>query len=185
MATTLNVKDGGTWRTATGVYIKDGGVWRDCQNVYVKDGGTWRLVFSKAVVYNPITNLQGTTYTSTDNAPGLTEATLDLNTDGTWEVTYAGGPSSGTWGSNVVGSNYWVKFTRTSETTSGVGGGSSTATTGWLNLGSQQTVTCLRSTSGVNPSSRTAVYTIEIATDASGTNIVSTTTGLTLVASLV
>lgn len=184
MATSLNVKDGGTWRTAVGVYVKDGGVWRDCQNVYVKDGGTWRLVFSKAVVYNPITGLQGTTYTTTDAAPGLAETTLDLNSDGTWEVTNSGGPTTGNWGSNIVGSNYWVKFTRTAESTLGVGGGASTATTGWLNLGGAQTITCTRSTSGVNPSQRIATYTIEIATDSSGTNIVSTTTGLVLVAEL-
>lgn len=42
------IKDGGTWRSATGIHVKDGGVWRSSSTVHIKDAGTWRQVFSSA-----------------------------------------------------------------------------------------------------------------------------------------
>jgi hypothetical protein len=38
----LHVKDGGTWREASGINVKDGGTWRAIAEGYIKDGGTWR-----------------------------------------------------------------------------------------------------------------------------------------------
>lgn len=41
----MNVKDGGSWRTVTGLHAKAGGTWRSCTAGYVKSGGVWRQFF--------------------------------------------------------------------------------------------------------------------------------------------
>lgn len=45
---TFNIRDGGTWKTAS-PYVRDGGVWKQPE-VYVRDGGTWKLVHSPVSV---------------------------------------------------------------------------------------------------------------------------------------
>ena len=40
------IKDGGSWRSASEIHVKDGGTWRSSSTVHIKDGGTWREVFS-------------------------------------------------------------------------------------------------------------------------------------------
>jgi hypothetical protein len=111
------------------------------------------------------------------------EAVLVFKSNGTWETQENGSLiTSGNWGSPTTsgaGSNYWVRFTRTSFTPIG-GPEYSTATTGWLNLGSDQVIQVYTYFDNIDASSGT--YTIQIATDSGGANIVATATGIQLTA---
>jgi hypothetical protein len=111
------------------------------------------------------------------------EAVLIFQPDGVWETQENGSPiTSGNWGSPTTsgaGSNYWVRFTRTGYTPIG-DPEFSTATTGWLNLGSNQVIQVYTYFDNIDASSGT--YTIQIATDSGGANIVATATGIQLTA---
>ena len=112
------------------------------------------------------------------------QLTLSLYSDGQWfYIENAGGVNSGSWGTPTTtggGAAYWVRFTRTSFSPVG-GSGYSTGTTGWLNLGSNQSVQVYTYADNFQASS--ATYTIEISTNSSGTNIIATRTGVTISAS--
>lgn len=117
-------------------------------------------------------------------APGEPcEISLDFASDGTWLATLdATGSTSGNWATPTtagVGSNYYIRFTRTFF--SGGFGNSATATTGWIQLNTTQGVLVFNS--GVD-SSVSADYTIEIATDSGGSNIIATASLITLIALL-
>jgi hypothetical protein len=109
------------------------------------------------------------------------EAVLVFYANGTWETQENGAvQSSGSWGSPTTsgaGSAYWVRFTRTSYTPIG-SPENSTATTGWLNLGVNPAITVYTYFDSINASSGT--YTIQIATDSGGANIIATATGIQL-----
>ncbi len=111
------------------------------------------------------------------------EAVLIFQPDGVWETQENGSPiTSGNWGSPTTsgaGSNYWVRFTRTGYTPIG-DPEFSTATTGWLNLGSNQVIQVYTYFDNIDASSGT--YTIQIATDSGGANIIATRTGVQLTA---
>ena len=110
-------------------------------------------------------------------------ATLSFLSDGTWSATLeASASKSGNWATPTttgVGSGYWIRFTRTFF--SGGAGNSATASTGWLQLNTTQSIDVTR-TSGFGVT--TADYTIEIATDSGGSNIVATASLITLTASM-
>ena len=117
-------------------------------------------------------------------APGeSTAVTLDFNSDGTWlAILDQLGEASGNWATPTtagVGSSYWIRFTRTFF--SGGFGNSATGTTGWLQLTTGEGIQVFNS--GVD-SSVSADYTIEIATDSGGSNIIATASLITLVALL-
>jgi hypothetical protein len=104
------------------------------------------------------------------------EANLIFNSNGTWNA-YLGVSSSksGNWATPTtagVGAGYWIRFTRTAFVPNGFGN-DATGTTGWLQLNSGfgQGIFVTR-TSG--PGVTFAVYTIQIATDSGGSNIVAT-----------
>lgn len=42
---TAHVKDGGTWKTLTGLHVKDAGTWKAVSAGYVKDAGTWKQFY--------------------------------------------------------------------------------------------------------------------------------------------
>jgi hypothetical protein len=110
------------------------------------------------------------------------EAVMIFQPDGVWETQENGSPiTSGNWGSptSLAGSNYWVRFTRTAYTPIG-DPEFSTATTGWLNLGSNQVIQVYTYFDNINASSGT--YTIQIATDSGGANIIATRTGIFIAA---
>lgn len=138
---------------------------------------------SNFTVSNPITGLSGT-YDDDGTGQGYAGTTLQIGTNGTYTIDgiWSGNLKTGNWGSPTttgIGSNYWVRFTRTAFTQSN---GSATATTGWLQLSSARSV----SSSCSNPSGNAfanATYTVEISTDSAGTTIVSTTTGVILTCS--
>jgi hypothetical protein len=106
---------------------------------------------------------------------------LYLNTNGTWTINDDSGPiNSGSWGTPTQnsGGNYWVKFTRTSVVP--VGSSNSTPTTGWLNLGGSQYVQ--DNVSVYDTQTQRATYTIQIATDSGGSNIIATATSISIFA---
>ena len=96
---------------------------------------------------------------------------LTFYPDGYWQVDYS--PSQvdgGTWytpNTATLGSNYWIRFTRTA-----VGGtsGTSTPSSGWLNLSSNQVV---RVDKTINSGTYTSTYTIQISSSSSGSPVLS------------
>ena len=72
-----------------------------------------------------------------------------------------------------LGNNYWIKFTRTSTSGSN---GASTATSGWQQLNAYKYISVRKNTGGTL--TYTAVYTIQIASDSAGTNIIATATNV-------
>jgi hypothetical protein len=144
-------------------------------------------------VINPL-GFNGNTYSTTDDTTA--DTSLTLYTNGTWSVDSSlnGVVGSGNWWSAApvtgIGNSYWVRFTLTSTSGSGDSGSNTTfwtlkpatsGSTAWLQLSSNQTI--IVSANAVTLSrNRTANYTVEIASDSGGTNIVSTST-ITLSAS--
>ena len=90
----------------------------------------------------------------------IASGTLTLENYNTWGTPIGGSP----------GSNYWIRFTRTGT----FGNQSSTASTGWLQLNTAREISVGSTTSGE------ATYTIQIASDSGGSNILTTRTGITL-----
>jgi hypothetical protein len=132
----------------------------------------WRKVFNGLTAINFSRNGGGADITS----PYSTSCSVTLNTDGT--LTW-GHNSNGAWSgldasfANWVsptltgaGDNYWVRGT----VTSGSPGMTSGTSGSWLALSSAQSWTFSRSTLGQT----LGVYTLEVASDAAGANIVST-----------
>ena len=110
---------------------------------------------------------------------------LRWNADGTmsilqWPTNYT---SLGeTWGSPTtagIGSNYWIRFTRTATNSFGspTAATQSTASTGWVILSNAPSISIDR-TPGQHDFS--ATYTIEISSDSGGSTILSTRTGITI-----
>lgn len=84
------------------------------------------------------------------------------------------------WGSPTtagIGSNYWIRFTRTSTSSffSPTAATNSTASTGWLQLSSSREISIFR-----NPGQHDfrAFYTVEISSDSGGATILSTRTNI-------
>jgi hypothetical protein len=90
-----------------------------------------------------------------------------------------GAPNHNYWVSGAVnpGSSYWVRFTRTAV--SGAQPASSSPSTGWLWLYTDQSIFVISGSGGYYGTTE-ATYTIEVASDASGTNIVATATAVFL-----
>jgi hypothetical protein len=175
--------DNGTWRKIVQPYYNDNGTWRTLKNIYRNDGGTWREVYTQFSIVNPMT-FTGEPYVCDATGEGFgasASQTLTIQTDGTWNVDYTGSfavgeTASGNWGTPAVsgiGSNYWVRFTRTAFS----GTGTATASTGWLQLSSARSVSVI-SNAPTGFQSANATYTIEIATDSGGSNIVTSATGV-------
>ena len=110
-------------------------------------------------------------------------AQLFFTSNGTWNATLeARASKSGNWGTPTTagaGSGFWIRFTRTFF--SGGAGNSATGSTGWLQLNVSRDILVER-TSGFGVT--TAEYTIEIATDSGGSNIVASADFITLTASM-
>jgi hypothetical protein len=132
-------------------------------------------------VYDPLT-------VTNESISNTTSSVLNfnVNADGTWETINNGVQSQvGNWAVPSippnVGDLFWVRFTRTSFSTSGDGLLTATDTTGWVNLTTNQGVVLTAQDLGAGTTGQVlATYTTELAGDSSGINIVSTTTGLQL-----
>lgn len=128
--------------------------------------------FSGTGVVSPV---PVTTVSDTAVDPGDAIATMTFNSNGT--ITLSGNLSAG--GSNWrdptqtgVGSSFWIRATKTAGTTHNIGATLDTwhSASGAVAFGWSQTTTGTKS----------ATYTIEIATDSAGTNIVATKTGINI-----
>jgi hypothetical protein len=104
------------------------------------------------------------------------------NANGTMDqYRYSTGYSSlgETWGNPTtsgIGSNYWIRFTRTATGGSGAAA-ASTDSTGWLQLTSPGREIVLYQ----SPANQvTATYTVEISSSSSGSPVLTTRTGITL-----
>ncbi len=107
------------------------------------------------------------------------EVVLDFAANGTWLAIYSFGTPSGNWATPTttgIGSSYWIRFTRTSFSGS-FGGNTATPSTGWLQLSGNPGISVYNAGS---EAIATAEYTIEIATDSGGSNIIATATFITL-----
>ena len=109
---------------------------------------------------------------------------LRWNADGTMSFFNAdsGYTAMGNWGTPTtagIGSNYWIRFTRTATNSFGspTAATNSTASTGWLQLSSAREIGISR-TPGQNFFS--ATYTIEISSDSGGATILTTLTGIVI-----
>jgi hypothetical protein len=145
--------------------------------------GAGRVAFP--AVYDPMAGTPNGTYSdSTFDNPFVHY--LYVKRDGTWVITVPFPDKTGNWAvtpSATVGDLMYVKFTRTAYTvTSPADGASATDTTSWLSLSADRNVAVNSgSGAGTNYTEADATYTVEIATDAAGANIVSTTTGIRIV----
>lgn len=116
------------------------------------------------------------------NAGDPAGAGIRWNTNGTMDqYSYSNGYTTlgETWGNPTttgIGSNYWIRFTRTA--TDGFGAAAaSTASTGWLQLTSPgREITIYQgSANQINAS-----YTVEISSSSSGSPVLTTRTGITI-----
>lgn len=111
---------------------------------------------------------------ASNTAGNLATASFTLNPDGSVTglatPTDAGGtPGSSAWHSPVVGgvgANYWCRFTPT------VGTATTNDAVGWTQLNAARSIT-----KGATAGAAGCTFTIEIATDAAGANIVLTRAG--------
>ena len=107
---------------------------------------------------------------------------LFFNADGTWSVQDDSGElNSGNWGSPTTsggGGAYWIRFTLTDARP--IGTENPFALSGWNNLGSAQY--CTTNVSFVDIQAQTATWTIQIATDSGGSNIIATRSGIQIFA---
>ena len=131
-----------------------------------------------ATTNHPITALAGTTFADAQVNPDICTVNVYFTSSGTWYNFFG---ASGNWGSPTtvgIGNNYWIRFTPTSIDKTPVNSTMNpTSTTGWLALSSNRYIEV---TAGSGSGHSKVTWTIEIASNSSGTNIVSTTTGLIL-----
>jgi hypothetical protein len=141
----------------------------------IATSGTIRLGDFRAVSAITLNDFDSSGGGADISSPYSTSCTITLNTDGTitWSVN-----SNGNWGvedtnwatptTGGVGNSYWVRGTVTSGSPGMTSGTSDT----WLQLSSARAWTFSRSTIGTT----SGVYTLEIASDSGGSNIITTNT---------
>lgn len=185
MATEFYYRASGAWRKAKEVYYKQAGAWLKGKEIWYRAGGVWRKVFAGGFTsfVSPL-SAQGQTYTN--SADGAASVQFKIKPDGTWEVTFDNSTvvATGNWGQPTTpgaGDSNYAQYELTS-TTGSSSNTSWTSTTGWLPVSGTPTASV--SALAISASRiRTATYTIRIASDSAGSNIVSLTTNVTLQAS--
>lgn len=137
---------------------------------------------STASYVNPIFGAYNNATFSSLNEFGFASTEIDFNPDGTWAIysydTTLGESNNvlGNWITPTtanIGSGRFVRYTRTA--TSG-NSGFSTASTGWLSMAGMTYVEVSAAAFDYIPKYRQATYFVEIATDSSGINIVTSGT---------
>jgi hypothetical protein len=169
----LNSYRGTSWFTAAGGSgtFSSGAI--SFSDFYNK-GPSAALTISLAGFYS----ISGTVY----SGPGPAYAEITLYSNGT--AGWAGSDGSGSftnWATPTtggVGSSYWVRFTQTSSVSTTTETGSARST--WVALSGSPYFGVQRNLGGYG--SRT--YTIQIASDSGGSNIVATVTGIEIAAEI-
>lgn len=87
----LHIKDGGTWREASGIHVKDGGSWRAISEGHIKDGGVWRQFLSG--VSTLTIDAHGSP--SPGGSGGRNYVTFDVAPPVTFYISFSGGGSGG------------------------------------------------------------------------------------------
>lgn len=178
MANDTEINIGGTWKSIDNCEVNIGGTWKSVSTIEVNIGGTWKEVWA-ALAYA----LSGATIGDTNI--GDATAMLRVNSDGTTDKQEGTGaawtPINATtdWVQpNSYSSNdHWVRFEYVS--------GDSVGFTGTLNSWLQ-----VSGVGGANQSmgwssvalDRSGVYSVQIATDSGGSNVVAGPTNYTLTA---
>ena len=160
----FNFKVGGTWQTLSSAWVKVAGTWQEVSSAWVKVAGTWEEVFRNlAVTLYPDTF---TLHTTGDNDP--TYSGIQLNSNGTqYRYAFNGGTLGlTTWLLGGTAAQFWARCTVNAGTLDG--GSSATGT--WLNLAI--TRDWYITDSIPNSGTVTVDFDIEIATDASGVDII-------------
>jgi hypothetical protein len=149
--------DGAGVRKALELYYNDGTAVRKAREVWYNDGAAVRKVFSGFTVASPAL--------SSSMEPGA--AFVTFLTDGSISASDGGSFAWGTPSTVGVGAGYWVNVV--------VGSGNGVTTNGpystWLQLSANRTFG-INSATGVSGVTRTRNMTYQIATDASGVNVV-------------
>jgi hypothetical protein len=166
----LNAYRGTTWYTAAGGSGTFSSGTISFNDFYLK-GPSPNVTISLA-------QLQGTGFYEYTAGSGY--VTLTFNNNGTWNAngSVSGNLGSGNWASPTttsIGNSYWIRWTRTS---SSLGGGSSTPSSGWNSLSGTNTIQVTHN--GISGGVVEATYTLEISTNSGGTNIVASSTGTLL-----
>jgi hypothetical protein len=174
MATRFFVGDsGGAARLVKRFFVGDsGGVARAVKRAFVGDaGGVARLIYQAFGPPNPF-NLYDVWADSAPGSPAiaqiqfLPDGTITTATDDGDGGSTIGSPNWGEPTTSGIGANYWIRLTPTTGSFTTNGAASFTNLAG--------AVTALKSASAGTAS---VTFTIEIATDAAGTNIVLTSAG--------
>ena len=155
---------------------------RTLAGVSSTSGSTWSMnsLYGKSAITISLSSLSGVYGTA---ASGTAYAEITFYTDGS--VGYAASDGSGSqpnWASPTtsgIGSSYWIKFTQTASYSVTTETGSSRGV--WIQMSSNRTFGVSRTLTGAG--GRT--YTVQIATDSGGSNIVATKTGFTLDAEII
>lgn len=144
-------------------------------------GALAMLLGAAPVASGPVVNLSGVDGSLVDldeasfGGDGAAHAQITFDEDGGWTGYEAGAPvSSGLWispNSADIGAGYYIRFTPTS-------GSFSSGSTSWQQLNTARAVSVSQNGQGT----KAVTYTVEIATDSGGSNIVASAEGLMLVA---
>jgi hypothetical protein len=134
----IQVKDAGTWKTAS-PQVKDAGTWKQVQQGWAKDAGTWKQFYLNVAVACADINAQKTSVT-----PANAVATLTILNDGTWSATNGSGTNTGTWLTAGTVSQVEVYFSGTGDTPTG----SSLST--WLSCSSTRSWTLTNTSDAVD-----------------------------------
>lgn len=155
---------------------------RSLAGVSSTSGSSWSMssLYGKSAITISLSSLSGVYGTAES---GTAYAEITFYTDGS--VGYAASDGSGSqpnWASPTttgIGSSYWIKLTQTASYSTTTETGSSRGV--WLQISSNLTFGVSRTLTGAG--GRT--YTVQIATDSGGSNIVATKTGFTLDAEII
>lgn len=163
------VDSGGASRLAGRLFLVDGGgVSRLAKRIFLIDaGGVARLV------YQGFTIASAPGINKTKAGTGPQTMTVTVETDGTISYTSGATGSGGTsWGTPTtvgIGTSYWVRFVHTAGD-SPTSNGAST----WTQLTAARSISRQASLSGDDFST---TFTIQLATDSGGSNVVANWTG--------
>jgi hypothetical protein len=148
---------------------------RSLAGVSSTSGTSWSMnsLYGKSAFTVSLSSMSGQTFLGSPfNDFEANTSTMDFNTNGTWQFNgTAAGITNGNWGTPTttgIGSNYWVKWTRTFY--SGGAGNTASATSGWQQLSTLRTISVYCN----GPVTSSADYTVQISSDSSGTTILAT-----------